>query len=355
LLVAFDRGGTRIASASSDMSVRIWDARPEPPGVAFRGHSGPVRRARWDPSGSRIVTAGEDGRVILWNSSGGAQISQLPRFAVSAYGAEFDPQGRRIVIALRDRTARVWNLASGEVMTLHGHEGPVAHASFDASGSRIATVTFGGDNRLRIFDARTGASTGVEVQEQPLKRALWSAVFHRDGRRVLVAAQAEQAFIWNGGVPGERVELKRDPARGTPGHRRALNWAAFDPAGRLVVTASDDGTARLWDAETGSHLRVLEPHEDFVLAAAFSPDGASVATGTRRGVIRFWRVADGRLLAIRHVPGAVPVYSLEFSPDGARLLAGLDDGVARALGTDVESQKLLERAAGVMRRWQSPR
>ena len=56
--------------------------------------------------------------------------------------------------------------------------------------------------------------------------------------------------------------------------------AAFSPDGSRIVTASDDNTARLWDAKTRSCARSLSGHTDQVVDAAFSPDGARVVTAS---------------------------------------------------------------------------
>jgi WD40 repeat protein len=56
--------------------------------------------------------------------------------------------------------------------------------------------------------------------------------------------------------------------------------AAFRPDGKRVVTASDDTTARLWDANRGEEAAVLKGHMAPVSSAAFSPDGKRVVTAS---------------------------------------------------------------------------
>jgi WD40 repeat protein len=65
------------------------------------------------------------------------------------------------------------------------------------------------------------------------------------------------------------------------GHRGIVRAAAFSPDGTLVATASDDGTARLWDVWSGAPLEVLPSHTGNVLTVAFAPDGKSLALAGR--------------------------------------------------------------------------
>ena len=64
--------------------------------------------------------------------------------------------------------------------------------------------------------------------------------------------------------------------------------AAFSPDGARVVTASDDGTARIWDAASGKELAPLGGHTSEVASAAFSPDGARVVTASQDGTARIY-------------------------------------------------------------------
>jgi WD40 repeat protein len=68
--------------------------------------------------------------------------------------------------------------------------------------------------------------------------------------------------------------------------------AAYSPDGARIVTASEDRTARIWDAATGKEITVLRGHERerSVTSAAFSPDGARIVTASMDGTARIWHV-----------------------------------------------------------------
>ncbi|MBC8726785.1 hypothetical protein F6X37_36610, partial [Paraburkholderia sp. 31.1] len=64
-----------------------------------------------------------------------------------------------------------------------------------------------------------------------------------------------------------------------------------------VVTASADGTARVWDAATGEVIAKLTGHQGPVFSAAFSPDGQRVVTASADGTARVWDAATGEVIA----------------------------------------------------------
>ncbi len=86
-------------------------------------------------------------------------------------------------------------------------------------------------------------------------------------------------------------------------HDRRVFSAAFNPDGTQVVTASCEGTARLWDAATGKPLGEPMRDEAVVSHAAFSPDGTRVVTASADSTARLWDVSIkgahvGRWLAV---------------------------------------------------------
>jgi len=129
------------------------------------------------------------------------------------------------------------------------------------------------------------------------------------------------------GAPMSRMALVAQPAS-IPGvrswtvetyaHRGAATGLAYAPDGRWLATACADGMIRLWEADSGTLIRVLAGHDGGVNSLCWSPDGKYLASGGDDKTIRFWDPHAGRLLRTRdrHVD---KVKSVAWSPDGRYL------------------------------------
>jgi WD40 repeat protein/energy-coupling factor transporter ATP-binding protein EcfA2 len=147
-----------------------------------------------------------------------------------------------------------------------------------------------------------------------------SASFSPDGQLVVTASEDGTARLWEVETGKEITVLS--------GHEGEVHLASFNPKGQLVVTASEDGTARLWEVETGEEIAVLRGHEGEVSSASFSPVGRLVVTTSEDGTARLWEVETGEEIAVlRGHEGEVS--SASFSPDGRLVVTASEDGTAR--------------------------
>ena len=131
---------------------------------------------------------------------------------------------------------------------------------------------------------------------------------------------------------GGPVDGVEDPVM-LRGHAGSLNSAVWSPDGKRVLTASADGTARIWSADgSGPATVVLRSPEGEVTRAAFSPDGKRVATASG-SVARVWAADGSAQPAVLHGHQG-PVRNVVFSPKGDRVLTVSDDATARVSAVD---------------------
>ena len=307
--VAFSSDGALIATAASDGSARLWDARNGRLRQTLTGHEGSVFSAAFSPDRSRVVTAGSDGTARLWDAEDG----HLERTLVaggSVFGAAFSPDGTLVVTADDDGTARIWSTRGDRVSAVHtldARGGDSTRAAFSPDGREIVTAGKGG---TAIWDAERG----LRLRTLGAQEGTRAATFSPDGRRVVTAGDDGKARIWSlrGGGPIHVLSGDRGP----------LNTVAFSPDGTLVATGGSDGAARIWDARSGRLLHVLSGLYGPIYAVAFSPDGKLVLTASGDAWARTWSAETGRnLLSLRT---DAMLRSAAFSPDGRLVSAGSD-------------------------------
>jgi WD40 repeat protein len=180
-------------------------------------------------------------------------------------------------------------------------------------------------------DAMLGQATTRAYPRRQLighTSAIRAAVFSADGTQVLTAGADGTARLWDAqtGAPGRVISLTGAllPSAKAP----ALLAAALSPDGRYVLAGGNGATVRLWDRATGEDVQQFRGHTGAVLGVAFSPDGTQVLTGSVDKTARLWDVRTGQEVQLfrGHTRG---LSSVAFAPDGTQVITSSQDGTAR--------------------------
>jgi WD40 repeat protein/transcriptional regulator with XRE-family HTH domain len=324
--VALSPDGARVAAGFSNGPVKLWDVSNSLNGGL--------------PTGKEILT--------LSSSSEGIRRLAFSPECISPPDANAKQCGARLATAAMDGSLHIWDAATGEeLLTLRGHNDKINDLTFSPDGEQLATV--GTDSnfsaRVRVWDVsaalrtRRPLPTDQALLTLPLSAESDSVVFSPDGARLAVGTFDPSTSVFD--APAKVWDLTSGQElfslRGQTGGVRAL---AFTSDGARLATAGQDGSVKVWDAETGLELLTLRGHTGPVMGVDFSPEcirppeasaercETLLATAGQDGTVKLWDAETGQeLLALRGHTG--PVMGVAFSPDGTRLFTAGADGAVR--------------------------
>ena len=218
---------------------------------------------------------------------------------------------------------------------------------------QTTSVAFSRDGTFISLGGASGqAQTWDFAKRRPVRRFQQAgqvlSAFSPDGRLVLTTTRIDTTARIKDATTGRLIVALR-------GHTGRVVSAGFSADGRRVLTASSDGTARVWDTKGGTSLAVLgKPagSTQGLKSAVFSPDGTLVATAGPGNTARIWSWATGRL--VKQFRLADQVSSVAFSRDGKQVVI-TDDRAAQVWDLFREEQACVLRRAdhicGVQSRW----
>jgi hypothetical protein len=204
------------------------------------------------------------------------------------------------------------------------HKSYVIHAASSVDGRRVVTASAddpkqpevaGSSGPMRgwaqVWDAGSGEPVGPPLLH---KGAVNYAAFSPDSRWVVTASDDNTAQVWDAG--------SGEPVGKTLRHGSRVTYATFSPNGRQVVTIADK-TARVWDTENGQPIGMPLQHTGIINSVEFSTDGKRVVTAGADNQAKVWNVKDGQLVGkpLEHENG---VRHAMFSFGGRRVVTSAD-------------------------------
>jgi WD40 repeat protein/serine/threonine protein kinase len=361
--VEFSPDGQLVAATDTRGHLQVWETVTSKTLFRRKAHSLPnvggntMTRPAFSADGKTVATVCEDdGTFKLWDARTGDFVRSLwqgPLDKGEGFSrAAFSPKGKWVAATGRngiargpdrsilepDSSVRVWNLKADRPQYVFRGTKPFTCLAFSPDDNLLAAGS--ADNSVMIWELATGREIATYRGDE---EGVVAVAFTPDGKRVVSTSQKGMIKTWDATrAPEMRVFRQGGGA-----------WhAVLSPDGRQVAAASLAMSVLIWDTATGVAPMALEDKEgENYQQVAYSPDGnylaAAIHCADALGGVRIWDARTGRL--VRTLPQqaaplpivkpgtnlwvGAPCLSLAYSPDGKRLASGGVDRMVRVWDT----------------------
>ncbi|MBD2445855.1 hypothetical protein H6G76_01545 [Nostoc sp. FACHB-152] len=389
--VAFLPDGKHLISGGEDQKVRLWNVEDfklieELPGQYFGISSVAFAlNKKWIAAGSW------DNTVRLWNLLPSVtepkeiQAQTKRTHEDNVMSVAYNSEQKMLASASWDKKVQLWTLNSFDEPQFHktliGHNDYVWSVTFSQDGKLLASSGTKNDKTVRLWNLENLDGSPIILTDEKIKDGISSVAFSPDCKILAAGVWDDQeqkndtvydtVFLWDLSQldknDWEQGKLKNQKVISLPGHGQSITSIAFlvDENKKILATASNDSTIRLWDlsqldwgkSSSNAKYCVLKGHTKRVWSVAFHPTEKILASGSDDTNIRLWNLKDLDQLNWRDIDERTPeddyekvvilsgynchnywVASVVFSHDGNTLASGSFDGTIRLWNIETASK-----------------
>lgn len=301
--------GTMVASGSADSTVQVWRAADGALLYTLKGYDRPVASAVWATDRTNIIASAgmSDGTVQVWDAL------RDHRDGI------FHGDGRVLALSWKEQSPWIvaggtapeiytWNASSGkEGARYTGHKGEVRAVAWLpdmrlATPGRVALASIiasgGADNTVQLWNAATGKHLATYSGHTASVNGLAQIRYPSNGQTAYIVSASDDgtARVWQPFIGTQAINIQ--PVRLYHGHQGKVNAVAallypnintYDPR---IATASDDQTIHVWSLYEYFAATIYKEHHAPVKALAASPVDHRMVSGDDAGLVHLWTISD---------------------------------------------------------------
>ncbi len=223
--VSFSPDGKRLASASFDKTVRVWDVASRRADLTLTGHSDFVYSVAFSPDGKWLVSASKDRSVKLVDAATGKSRFTFSGMEQDVLSVAVSADGKSVVSSGFESGLYWWNPQTGErVRVQNGHGGAVHEICFSKDGSLVASAS--ADRTVRLWQGKDGAA----LRSLPVGSVVYAVAISPDGKRVASGSFDGLVRLWDAASARPLVTLLSVPGE-------TADWLALTPEGYAASSA----------------------------------------------------------------------------------------------------------------------
>jgi WD40 repeat protein len=336
--LAFRGDGKVLATAGQEGTVRLWDIPGGKALATFTDSAGPYRMLAWYADGKTLLVQDGSDAVRLWDVRAETARTIVP--SAASAGAALTPDGKKLIVQRPNGTLEVWESSGALQTVLLKARGPAGPLRFSPDGKTLAAGSRSLDGSVVLWEVATGKERANLLGH---RAAISALTFSADGQTLLTASMDGTVKLWAAGSDREKLTFK---AGGNPTN------LTLSPPGGLLALGGFDGHLQLWDLRANRSHATLQRPGGKATALGFSSDGKLlVSTSALGGGGRLWDAVTGE--ARYDAPAGA---ALAVSPDGKTLAIlhpapapAPTSGERRLVLWDVAAQKEIKTLGGPLK------
>jgi WD40 repeat protein len=307
--------------------IRVWDLSSHKYIQKLKGHQLTISDFDLSKDSKRVISSSSgDGMIKIWDVETGQSLATLYETTAGISGCAIDKNGNLAVSSSNNGNLQIWNVLKAIKdydATKEAAISPITSCDFNGAGDLAISMSL--DNKIQLWSVQDGhLLSQIKATAIP---PIEECAINVDQQVAIVIPP----LIMQADQPNKELRVIDTQTghliRSLSGHINNISSCAIDRAGKIGISASYDGTLRVWSIKDGVCLFILEGHENGIDCCALSSDGLKALSGSDDATLRIWDTTTGQCLYVLQGHSG-SIRSCTITKDGQRgLSVGSDNTI----------------------------